>query len=102
VIFYGPPGNGKTISIKALMHTVSQMTPAVELLYVRTLHSFYGDERSIRKIFAMARQRAPCVLVFEDLDALITTRTRSYFLNEVDGITANDGVCMIASTNHGN
>jgi transitional endoplasmic reticulum ATPase len=38
--------------------------------------------------------------VFEDLDALITTRSRSYFLNEVDGITSNDGVCMIASTNH--
>jgi transitional endoplasmic reticulum ATPase len=100
IIFYGPPGNGKTISIKALMHTLSQFSPPVTLLYVRTLHGFYGDERSIKNIFSLARRQAPCLLVFEDLDALITTRSRSYFLNEVDGITSNDGVCMIASTNH--
>lgn len=43
---------------------------------------------------------APCLLIFEDLDSLITDQTRSYFLNEVDGLESNDGILMIGSTNH--
>lgn len=43
---------------------------------------------------------APCLLIFEDLDSLVTDKTRSYFLNEVDGLESNDGILMIGSTNH--
>jgi transitional endoplasmic reticulum ATPase len=43
---------------------------------------------------------APCLLIFEDLDSLITDQTRSYFLNEVDGLESNDGILMVGSTNH--
>lgn len=43
---------------------------------------------------------APCVLIFEDLDSMITEEVRSYFLNEVDGLDSNDGILMIGSTNH--
>jgi len=43
---------------------------------------------------------APCLLIFEDLDSLVTATTRSYFLNEVDGLESNDGILMIGSTNH--
>lgn len=43
---------------------------------------------------------APCVLIFEDLDSMVTDEIRSYFLNEVDGLDANDGILMIGSTNH--
>lgn len=43
---------------------------------------------------------APCLLIFEDLDSLVTEKTRSYFLNEVDGLESNDGILMIGSTNH--
>jgi transitional endoplasmic reticulum ATPase len=101
LILFGPPGNGKTISIKALMHSLSELkSPTVELLYVKTLVAFGGPERSIRSIFLKARAMAPCVLIFEDLDSLISDSVRSYFLNEVDGLESNHGIMMIGSTNH--
>lgn len=43
---------------------------------------------------------APCLLIFEDLDSLVKDETRSYFLNEVDGLESNDGILMLGSTNH--
>ncbi|GAB7363742.1 hypothetical protein MBLNU230_g4310t1 [Neophaeotheca triangularis] len=43
---------------------------------------------------------APCILVFEDLDSLVTDKVRSYFLNEVDGLEENDGVLMLGSINY--
>lgn len=59
-----------------------------------------GPERSLADIFNKARQEAPCYLVFEDLDTIITPQVRSYFFNEVDGLKNNDGIFMIGSTNH--
>ncbi|KAF2691828.1 ATP-dependent Zn protease-like protein [Lentithecium fluviatile CBS 122367] len=106
IIYYGPPGNGKTISIKAMMHSLYQRGAhgntkmSVPTLYVRTLTSFAGPEYSLRAIFAKARQAAPCYLVFEDLDSIVNDRVRSYFLNEVDGLRSNDGILMVGSTNH--
>ncbi|KIX96923.1 uncharacterized protein Z520_07037 [Fonsecaea multimorphosa CBS 102226] len=99
-IFYGPPGNGKTISIKATMHTLYSRDPPVPTLYVKSLVSFMGPEYSIETIFRKARQQAPCYLVFEDLDSLVTDQVRSFFLNAVDGLSENDGIFMIGSTNH--
>lgn len=43
---------------------------------------------------------APCYLVLEDLDSIVSDNVRSYFLNEVDGLKSNDGIFMIGSTNH--
>ncbi|KAL8665886.1 MAG: hypothetical protein Q9168_007601, partial [Polycauliona sp. 1 TL-2023] len=101
VIYYGPPGNGKTISIKAMMHTLSLYQPnPIPTLYVRSLSSYGGPEYSIQSIFRQARSQAPCLLVFEDLDSLVTDDVRSYFLNEVDGLESNDGILMVGSTNH--
>ncbi|RFU33130.1 hypothetical protein B7463_g3246, partial [Scytalidium lignicola] len=101
VIFYGPPGNGKTISTKALIHDCSKRTsPAVETLYVKSFQSWQGPEASIRQIFLKARQMAPCLLIFEDIDSLVNVSVRSYFLNEVDGLESNHGILMIGSTNH--
>lgn len=101
VIFYGPPGNGKTISTKSLMHDVSkQLNPTIESLYVKSFTSFGGPEYGIRAIFSMARQMAPCLLILEDIDSLVSPLVRSYFLNEVDGLESNHGILMIASTNH--
>lgn len=51
-------------------------------------------------IFAKARQYAPCYLIFEDLDSLVTDGVRSYFLNEIDGLKSNDGIFIVGSTNH--
>lgn len=98
IIYYGPPGNGKTISVKALMHTLYGRDDPVPTLYVKTLSSFAGPEYSINQIFQLARRTAPCLLVFEDLDSIVTDQVRSYFLNAVDGIQKNDGVLMVSHT----
>lgn len=100
IIYYGPPGNGKTISIKATMNMLYRQTPEIPTLYVRTLTSWAGPEFSVRQIFAQARRYAPCYLVFEDLDTIVSDSVRSYFLNEVDGLKNNDGIFMVGSTNH--
>ncbi|KAK5123429.1 hypothetical protein LTR85_002861 [Meristemomyces frigidus] len=100
VIYYGPPGNGKTISIKAMMNQLYKRDPVVPTLYVKSLSSFGGPEYSINQIFSLARRTAPCYLIFEDLDSMITDAVRSYFLNAVDGIAKNDGILMVGSTNH--
>ncbi|KAF2735537.1 P-loop containing nucleoside triphosphate hydrolase protein [Polyplosphaeria fusca] len=107
IIYYGPPGNGKTISIKAMMHSLYQRGQdtddsrmQVPTLYVKTLASWAGPEYSLAEIFGKARQEAPCYLVFEDLDSIVSDSVRSYFLNEVDGLKSNDGILMVGSTNH--
>jgi len=82
------------------MKSLANHTPSVPSLYVKTLASFGGPEYSVRQIFLKARQAAPCLLIFEDLDSLVTDGVRSYFLNEVDGLESNDGILMIGSTNH--
>lgn len=87
IIFHGPVGNGKTISLKALMHTLYDRSPPVVTLYVKSATYSY----QIRAIFQMARSMAPCLLVLEDIDTIVTSSTRSYFFNEVDGLENNDG-----------
>jgi len=62
--------------------------------------SMTSPEYALGSIFKKARETAPCFLVFEDLDSVVTDRVRSYFLNQVDGIASNDGILMIGSTNH--
>lgn len=83
------------------MNDVSKkLDPRIECLYVKTFSSFNGPEYSIRQIFLKARQMAPCLLIFEDIDSLVSPNVRSYFLNEVDGLESNHGILMIGSTNH--
>jgi SpoVK/Ycf46/Vps4 family AAA+-type ATPase len=96
LIFYGPAGNGKTISIKALMHTLAERKDSIPTLYVKTAPRTFD----IGRIFLLARQMSPCLLVLEDIDTIVTAATRSYFFNEVDGLENNDGILMVASTNH--
>lgn len=55
------------------------------------------DGLGIREIFQRARQEAPCLLIFEDLDSLIDDANRSFFLNEVDGLEDNDGLLLVSS-----
>ncbi|KUJ08818.1 P-loop containing nucleoside triphosphate hydrolase protein [Mollisia scopiformis] len=100
IILHGLPGNGKTISIKALIAALEAREDPVPSLYVKSFDACQGQKFSIRQIFTHARIMAPCLLIFEDLDSLITPKTRSYFLNEVDGLESNDGILMLGSTNH--
>jgi len=87
LLFHGPPGNGKTISIKALMHTLLERKDSIPTLYVKSAPNTYG----IRNVFAQARALAPCMLVLEDIETIVTAQTRSYFFNEMDGLGNNDG-----------
>jgi len=59
-----------------------------------------GDEASMELIFDKARSQAPCVMILEDLDSLITERNRSFFLNQIDGLEGNDGLLVVGTTNY--
>jgi hypothetical protein len=96
ILLVGPPGNGKTLAIKALVNHVKK-----PCLYVKSLEASYSTPHaSIRAVFARARESAPCIMVLEDLDSLINDGNKSYFLNEVDGFASNAGILTIATTNH--
>ena len=86
-----------SISIKATMHSLYDRPDPIPTLYVRSLASFSGPEYSIKHIFSKARHQAPCFLVFEDLDSIVSDEVRSYFLNEVDGLQENDGILMVST-----
>ena len=49
-----------------------------------------GPEVGVRSIFEHARVNAPCILVIEDLDSLVTSEVRSFFLNELDGLVSEN------------
>jgi hypothetical protein len=123
IIYHGPPGNGKTISIKATMNMLSRRKDPVPTLYVKTLSGYVKQalclarqqdhkeqnlircryappEYALDQIFLKARATAPCYLVFEDLDSIVDETVRSFFLNQVDGLSNNNGILMIGSTNH--
>jgi ATPase family associated with various cellular activities (AAA) len=95
-LFIGPPGNGKTHAIKALVNELN-----LPCLYVKSFKAEHTTEQSnMRRVFTRARRNAPCLVVLEDLDALIQDENRAFLLNELDGFADNDGVVVIASTNH--
>lgn len=95
ILLLGPPGNGKTHAVKALVNALAR-----PCLYVKSFHAQLPDEYSIRAVFDRARAAAPCVLVLEDLDSLVTPTNRSFFLNELDGFAGNTGILTLATTNH--
>ena len=88
ILFIGPPGNGKTHAVKALINSMEQTC-----LYVKSLHG-------IQQVFDRARRTSPCILVIEDLDSQLHPQNRSAFLNELDGFAANIGIVTLATTNH--
>jgi len=96
LLLVGPPGNGKTHAVKALLNWSGQ-----PCLYVKSFkHHHITDEANIRQVFKRARDSAPCILVLEDLDSLLTKQNRSFFLNELDGFASNRGILTLATTNY--
>jgi hypothetical protein len=96
VVLIGPPGNGKTHAVKALVNMLGK-----PCLYVKSIDADRSHEHgNIRKVFERARNTAPCVLVLEDLDTLVTAENRSVILNELDGFAGNDGILTLATTNY--
>lgn len=95
-ILIGPPGNGKTHTLKALINELDK-----PCLYVRSFKAEYGTEQEhMAEVFERARMTPPCLVVLEDLDSMIDDSNRSFLLNELDGFHANTGVVVLATTNH--
>src|SRR5262249_54706601 len=75
-LLIGPPGNGKTHAVKAIVNHLGKAC-----LYVKTFVNQYEDENAIKGVFDKARQMSPCVLVMEDLDSLVNDQTLSFLFN---------------------
>jgi hypothetical protein len=95
-LFIGPPGNGKTHTLKALINQLAK-----PCLYIRTFKSECDTEQeNMSAVFKRARMTSPCLLVLEDLDSMIDNNNRSFLLNEIDGFEPNNGILVLATTNH--
>lgn len=95
VLLVGPPGTGKTMVCKA----AAASYPDLPFLYVGDIGR-HGNASEIEQVFAHARKSAPCILAFEDMDGLVDRSNRTIFLNELDGFRDNEGLLIIASSNH--
>jgi len=109
ILLYGPPGTGKTLLAKA----VAKESEA-NFIHVKgpsLLSMWVGkSEEGIRKVFERARQVSPCIIFFDELDALagkrgidhgtkVTERVLNQLLAEMDGINDLKNVVVIAATN---
>jgi len=108
VIFYGPPGSGKTYLARALANEVE-----AGFYYINgpdIVGTLYGEtEANLRKIFAEAAHHAPSIVLIDELDAIAPHRERSgaqsdvrivtQLLSLLDGMLKVDGVIVIGTTN---
>lgn len=109
ILLYGPPGCGKTYIAKATAGQVNAKFISVGLNDI--LDMWIGSsEKNLHKIFEIARQNTPCVLFFDEIDALGASRSDmkqssgrhliNQFLQELDGIeNSNDGILIMGATN---
>jgi AAA+ superfamily predicted ATPase len=95
VLLVGPPGTGKTMVCKA----AAASFPDLPFLYVGEIGR-RNCIAEIEQVFEHARKSAPCILAFEDMDGLVDRANRTVFLNELDGFRDNEGLLIIASSNH--
>ncbi len=109
VLLYGPPGTGKTLIAKAL----SKMTDSnfISIKGPELLSKWVGEsEKGVREIFRKARQAAPCIIFFDEIDALVPRRSGSesshvsenvvsQILTEIDGLEELHNVLIIGATN---
>ena len=110
ILLYGPPGTGKTLLAKAVANEAKNNFISVK--GPELLNKYVGEsEKGVREIFEKARQNAPAVIFFDEIDAIAGQRGRqmgdsgvgervvSQLLSELDGIEALEDVVVIATTN---
>ncbi len=109
IMLYGPSGTGKTLLAKSVA-TESEAN-FISVRGPELLSKWVGEsERGIREVFRRARQASPCVIFFDEVDALaptrgmggdsmVTERVVSQLLTELDGVQSLQGVVVLAATN---
>ncbi|XVH31693.1 CDC48 family AAA ATPase [Haloferacaceae archaeon DSL9] len=110
VLLYGPPGTGKTLLAKAVAN--ESESNFISIKGPELLNKFVGEsEKGVREVFSKARENAPTVVFFDEIDAMATERGRtssdsgvgervvSQLLTELDGLEALEDVVVIATTN---
>ncbi|MBC8244805.1 MAG: CDC48 family AAA ATPase [Verrucomicrobia bacterium] len=110
LLLCGPPGTGKTLLARAL--AAESRVNFIAIKGPQLLSMYVGEsERAVREVFHKARLAAPCLLFFDELDALtprrdttagnsqVTERVVGQFLSEMDGVEALRGVFILGATN---
>jgi transitional endoplasmic reticulum ATPase len=109
ILLSGAPGTGKTLLARAIAREAEVNFIAVS--GPELLSKYIGEsERGVREVFKKARQAAPCILFFDEIEAVVPQRGRmtsdqvvervvTQFLTEMDGIEELKGVMVLASTN---
>ncbi len=109
ILLHGPSGTGKTMLAKAVA-TESEAN-FISVRGPELLSKWVGEsERGVREVFRRARQAAPCVIFFDEVDSIapirgmggdsmVTERVVSQLLTEMDGIQSLQGVVVLAATN---
>lgn len=109
ILMYGPPGCGKTHLARATAGEVRAKFLSVGIHDILDMY-FGNSEQKLHQLFQMARRNRPCVLFFDEVDALGASRRDmrtstgrhliNQFLAELDGAqTSNDGILILAATN---
>ncbi len=107
VLLHGPPGTGKTMLAKAAANEIN--ANFISIKGPALLSKWVGEsERALRELFKRARQVAPCIIFFDEIDALfprrgsggeVGERILSQLLTEMDGIEELHRVLVLAATN---
>ena len=110
VLMYGPPGTGKTLLAKAVAN--ESESNFISIKGPELLNKFVGEsEKGVREVFSKARENAPTIVFFDEIDSIATERgggttdsgvgerVVSQLLTELDGLEALEDVVVIATTN---
>jgi len=107
ILLYGPPGTGKTLLARALAG--ESAVNFIHLAGPELLDRYVGEsEKAVRKLFERARQAAPTIVFLDEIDGIagrrgegheVTERVVSQLLTELDGLTGNPNIVVLAATN---